>query len=148
MKHPTLRDHWESDAELRRIERRFAFVGIMSAVILLVLIGVAFAHAPERPDLNGWFSALKSGAKDPCCEGSDASVLKDSDWESHDGHYRVFIEEKWWDVPDGAVVTGPNKFGRTLVWPIFYWNPPTDDRTGKRSLDRVLIRCFMAGPLS
>lgn len=124
------------------------WLGVLVAIILLFWPRFAPAHAPERPDLNGWFSSLKSDAKDPCCEGSDAAVLKDSDWESRDGHYRVFISDKWWDVPDSAIVTGPNKFGRTMVWPIYYYGYPEDDRTGKRTIDRIVIRCFMPGSMT
>ena len=41
-----------------------------------------------------------------------------SDWESESGHYRVRIEGEWVDVPDEAVITEPNRVGRTMVWPI------------------------------
>ena len=34
------------------------------------------------------------------------------------GHYRVRIEGEWVDVPDEAVITEPNRVGRTMVWPI------------------------------
>jgi hypothetical protein len=61
-------------------------------------------------------------------------------WESKDGHYRVRIKDKWWDVPAEAVITEPNKFGRTMVWPIYYWM--------RDSLERVEIRCFMPGAMT
>ena len=35
-----------------------------------------------------------------------------------DGHYRVRIEGDWVDVPEDAVITEPNRVGRTMVWPI------------------------------
>lgn len=120
---------------------------IFALLFFIMLIGASRAHSPERPDLNGWFAGLKSINKDPCCEGSDAAVLKDSDWEAKDGHYRVFIEGRWWDVPEEAVVTGPNKFGRTMVWPTYYYSYPNEDRTGKTALDRIVIRCFMPGSM-
>ena len=44
-------------------------------------------------------------------------VVADVDWESKDGHYRVRLEGQWIDVPDD-VITVPNRFGRTMVWPI------------------------------
>ena len=86
-----------------------------------------------------WFEKLTSG-KGPCCSDADGSVVLDSDWESKDGHYRVRIKDKWWDVPAEAVITEPNKVGRTMVWPIYYWNG--------NSLDRVDIRCFMPGAMT
>jgi hypothetical protein len=31
------------------------------------------------------------------------------------GHYQVRIENEWLEVPDDAVITEPNKFGRAMV---------------------------------
>jgi len=33
-----------------------------------------------------------------------------------DGHYRVRLEGEWVMVPDDAVITEPNRAGRTMVW--------------------------------
>lgn len=98
-----------------------------------------YAQSP----LKQWFDGLKSG-KGPCCSDADGSVVKDADWEAKDGHYRVRIPRYgteidgrpndmiWVEVPDDAVITEPNKFGRTMVWPIY----------GYQGLQ---IRCFMPG---
>jgi hypothetical protein len=71
----------------------------------------------------------------------------DADWESRDGHYRVRIpirnnwdgeltgEWQWVDVPDEALITEPNKFGRTMVWPMHGYLGTT-------------IRCFMPGSMT
>jgi hypothetical protein len=116
-----------------------------SAVFLIVLLALQAAHARD-PDgrfanspLKPWFEKLSS-SKGPCCSDADGSVVVDSDWETKDGHYRVRIKGQWWDVPTEAVVTEPNKFGRTMVWPIYYWNLD--------SLDHVEIRCFMPGAMT
>jgi hypothetical protein len=96
-------------------------------------------HAAANPELHDWFDSLRSG-KGPCCSDADGSAVSDVDWESRDGHYRVRIEEHWWDVPDDAVITEPNRVGRTMVWPIYY-----------RSIGapvRVEIRCFMPGSMT
>ncbi len=64
-------------------------------------------------------------------------MLSDVDWDSKDGHYRVRIEDEWWDVPDEAVLTVPNRAGKTMVWPVY-----------NRSMDgplRIEIRCFIPG---
>ena len=53
---------------------------------------------------------------------------------------RVRIEGLWWDVPEDAVVAGPNRAGRTMVWPVYY-----------RQLDKVLrieVRCFLPGSMT
>jgi len=92
----------------------------------LLIIGVAFLSQPSfgRDDgryadlpLKSWFDSLKSG-KGPCCSDADGSVVEDADWEARDGSYRVKIGNEWHDVPDNAVITVPNLYGRTMVWPI------------------------------
>jgi len=72
-----------------------------------------YANSP----LHGWFEGLRSG-KGPCCSDADGTALSDVDWESKDGHYRVRIEDQWWDVHDDAVIKEPNRAGRTMVWPV------------------------------
>ena len=46
-------------------------------------------------------------------------MVEDPEWRSSNGHYQVRIENEWVEVPDDAVVTEPNKFGRTMVWPLW-----------------------------
>ena len=104
--------------------------GAAFAVALLV-VEPAFARDPDgryaNSPLKPWFEKLSSG-KGPCCSDADGSVVLDSDWESKDGHYRVRIRDKWWDVPAEAVITEPNRVGRTMVWPIYNWNGASLDR--------------------
>ena len=40
----------------------------------------------------------------------------------------------WVEVPDEAVITEPNKAGRTMVWPVY-------------GPEGVSIRCFMPGSM-
>ena len=89
-----------------------------------------YANSP----LHGWFEGLRSG-KGPCCSDADGTALSDVDWESKDGHYRVRIEGEWIVVPDDAVITEPNRAGRTMVWPV------------KGSLG-ISIRCFLPGSMT
>ena len=84
--------------------------------------------------LKEWFDSLKSG-KGPCCSDADGTAVSDVDWESGNGHYRVRIEGDWVDVPDEAVITEPNRVGRTMVWPI-------------RGYGGLTIRCFMPGSMT
>jgi hypothetical protein len=123
----------------------------LRVVVMLALCALIWsagiAMAPAR-DLDGryaasplkqWFDSLRSG-KGPCCSDADGSAVSDVDWESRDGRYRVRIEGQWWDVPDDAVITEPNRAGVTMVWPVYY-----------RSLGaqvRIEIRCFMPGPMT
>lgn len=119
---------------------------IFILLTLLILAAGGMREAFGRDDgryaqspLKSWFDSLRSG-KGPCCSDADGSAVSDVDWESNGSRYRVRIEGQWWDVPEDAVVTEPNRYGRTMVWPIFY-----------RSLGstvRIEIRCFMPGSMS
>jgi len=75
-------------------------------------------HDASHPELDGWYEKLESG-KGPCCDGSDSApsnrVTGDTE-TSRRSHYKVRLDGVWADVPDEAVVTGPNRDGRTLVW--------------------------------
>jgi hypothetical protein len=89
-----------------------------------------YANSP----LKQWFDSLRSG-KGPCCSDADGSAVSDVDWESKSGRYRVRIDGEWHDVPEDAVITEPNRVGRTMVWPI-------------RGYQGLSIRCFMPGSMT
>jgi len=91
-------------------------------------------YAAQNPELHRWFESLRSG-KGPCCSDADGSAVSDVDWETAGGHYRVRIDGEWIDVPDEAVITEPNRIGRTMVWPI-------------RGYLGMTIRCFMPGSMT
>jgi hypothetical protein len=110
---------------------------IRALIVPLVWHFAAHAHDHSRPDLNNWFESLSSG-KGPCCSDADGKALSDIDWEVREGRYRVRIEGQWWDVPHEAVIKEPNRAGRTMVWPIYYW-------ALGGNLRRIEIRCFMPG---
>ena len=126
---------------------------LASAVLLVMLAAPASQardpdghYAAQNPELHKWFESLRSG-KGPCCSDADGSAISDSDWESKDGHYRVRIprlgyviegreqELVWVDVPEEAVISEPNRVGRTMVWPIYGYMG-------------VTIRCFMPGSMT
>jgi hypothetical protein len=121
--------------------------------LLLVILAAPFGQARDRgqyantnPELKAWFDGLRSG-KGPCCSDADGSAISDSDWETKDGHYRVRVprygyvidgqpqELVWVDVPEEAVISEPNRVGRTMVWPIYGYMG-------------VTIRCFMPGSMT
>ena len=91
-------------------------------------------YAAQNPELHQWFESLRSG-KGPCCSDADGSAVSDVDWDTAGGHYRVRLDGVWLDVPDEAVITEPNKIGRTMVWPIKGYLGTT-------------IRCFMPGSMT
>jgi hypothetical protein len=89
---------------------------------------------------------------------ADGETVTDVDWESKGGHYRVRVpktaalsydpetktyssdpDKVWVDVPDDAVITEPNLFGRTMVWPTWSGPAPAPD---------IAIRCFLRGSMT
>ena len=88
--------------------------------------------------LKSWFDSLRSD-KGPCCSDADGTALADPDWTSKDGHYRVRLDNEWFDVPDAAVLKQPNLYGRTMVWPL---------RTRVYGSGITEIRCFIPGSMS
>jgi hypothetical protein len=89
-----------------------------------------YANSP----LKSWFESLQSEFG-RCCSDADGYAVSDPDWESARGHYRVHIDGEWVVVPDGAVITQPNRVGRTMVWRHFIDGHPR-------------IRCFMPGSMT
>src|SRR5215207_10763283 len=116
-------------------------IPLMIGGVLLMLPLAADPGRARDPDgryanspLKQWFDSLRSG-KGPCCSDADGSAVSDVDWETKDGHYRVRIEGEWLDVPEDAVITEPNRAGRTMVWPI-------------KGYLGMTIRCFMPGSMT
>lgn len=110
-------------------------VRIILVLLLLSMPALArddgrYAGSPLKP----WFDGLRSG-KGLCCSDADGTALSDVDWQTKDGHYIVRIDGKWIDVPDDAVITEPNRAGRTMVWPVM-------------GISNVQIRCFMPGSMT
>jgi hypothetical protein len=110
----------------------------LAALMLALACNSGHARDPDgryaNSPLKQWFDTLKSG-KGPCCSDADGSAVSDVDWESANGHYRVRLDGEWIDVPDEAVITEPNRVGRTMVWPL-------------RGYLGVSIRCFMPGSMT
>jgi len=86
--------------------------------------------AHMAPGLQGY--AVMAGI---VVDQARGSAVSDVDWESKDGHYRVRIDGDWYDVPEDAVITEPNRVGRTMVWPI-------------RGYQGLSIRCFIPGSMT
>jgi hypothetical protein len=114
---------------------------IIVATIVALWAGISSVYARDRgqfasstPEMKAWFDSLKSG-KGLCCSDADGTAVSDVDWTTKDGHYRVRLEGEWIDVPDDAVITEPNRVGRTMVWPV-------------RGYGGLTIRCFMPGSMT
>jgi hypothetical protein len=135
----TLENKHRGTTGLRRAGRWRKPLMIGSVLLMLPLASYpGLAHDPDgryaNSPLKQWFDSLKSG-KGPCCSDADGYALSDVDWESGNGHYRVRIDGEWYEVPDEAVITEPNRVGRTMVWPM-------------RGYQGLSIRCFMPGSMT
>lgn len=82
--------------------------------------------------LHAWFDKLSSG-KGLCCSFADGRTVDDPDVDTDGSHYKVRVDGVWYIVPDEALITEPNKYGKAVVWPYV-------DYEGKTQ-----IRCFLPG---
>jgi len=86
--------------------------------------------------LQSWFESLRNKLGLYCCAKADGHALDDGEWDIKDNNYRVFVQGRWVVVPDDAVLSGPNKFGKAIVWFRNYpWRVTPDTR----------ILCFLPG---
>ena len=120
-------------------------------LFLLLAVAILFcvpanAHDYAHPDRQQWYESLRSPGGGPCCDGAEANHIADMDWDTacdqnnfgeRHCHYRVFLHNRWWDVPAQAVVDGANRDGSALVWEIPTWHDNV--------IFSVYIRCFMPG---
>jgi hypothetical protein len=91
-------------------------------------------YAQGNPGIHAWMEGLRSG-KGPCCSDADGTAISDVDWKTTGDParpYKVFIDDAWVPVEATAVITEPNKIGKTMVWPI-------------RGYQGTTVRCFMPG---
>jgi hypothetical protein len=112
--------------------RRLMLGGCLCLVGMVAIAAGAKAHDHNRPDLTPWFESLHSKEGAWCCNGDDADIVE---WDMHDGHYRVNLDGEWVEVPQGAIVEGPNKVGGARVW-LYYTN------------GRPNVRCFLPDSLT
>lgn len=127
------------------------FAGVASLLVLAILLAVSTIGVARdaggryaSSDLKSWFDSLRSG-RGPCCSDADGYALADVDWAANGVRYRVRIPRSndpddatsmiWIDVPSDAVISEPNRAGRTMVWPIWGYQGPS-------------IRCFMPGSMT
>jgi hypothetical protein len=125
-------------------------VAIMVAALFIWVFSGSKIFGVHARDLDGrfaqstlkpWFDKLASG-KGLCCSFADGYAITDADWETKNGHYRVRLpvlhgsdQFEWVDVPEDALITEPNRAGRTMVWPMYH--------DGKQT-----VRCFLPGSMT
>jgi hypothetical protein len=134
----------------KRFSYLYVAIGVFLLMASLFLAVKVFAHDRDGryagSELKPWFDHLASG-KGMCCSEADGFTVADADWTTANGHYRVRIpkyegssETSWVDVDDDAVITEPNKFGRTMVWPTYNMNV--------KGSPGIWIRCFLRGSMT
>src|SRR5262249_28364784 len=103
------------------------FTLLIAAVVILVRDPTGkWANDPLQP----WFESLRNKLGLYCCAKADGHVLDDGEWDTKDNNYRVFVQGRWVVVPGDAVLSGPNKFGKAIVWFRNYpWRLPPDPPT-------------------
>ena len=91
----------------REIGMRLALL-LAAAVILIRDPTGKWANDP----LQLWFESLRNKLGLYCCARADGHPLDDGDWDMKGDSYRVRLQGEWIVVPDYAVISSPNKFGR------------------------------------
>lgn len=113
---------------------------ILAAILVISLIMTLSAlgrdngqYANVLPEVRDWANALKNKRGYNCCSTADG-LPAEIQYDTLGGRYRVFLEGAWHDVPDEALLTGPNRAGYPMVWT---W----------REKGMLKIRCFIPGHL-
>jgi hypothetical protein len=114
------------------------------AILLAVFGGDQLARAEDHgqlgtisPEVRAWASTLENKRSQGCCSSADGWKPEETEYDIVAGRYRVRIEGRWYDVPDEAVLQGPNKFGFPVVWYYRSWD------NGIQA--SIQIRCFIPG---
>lgn len=115
--------------------RAWAIVGaILVITIVMTLAALARDNGQYTnilPEVRDWANGLTNKLRQNCCSTADG-LPAEIEYDTLGGHYRVFLEGEWMDVPEEAVLTGPNKAGFAMVW---VW----------RDNGKLKIRCFIPG---
>lgn len=109
------------------------------AVIIFALTNEGDARdlgqwAESSPEQREFYNSLQNSAGIQCCYDVDGF---DAQWDTRDGKVRVFIDGEPHEVPDGALLTVPNRYGVPRVW---YTRKFKDGKP-----DGIDIRCFLRG---
>ena len=111
---------------------------LVAAVILVRDPTGKWAGDPLQP----WFESLRNKTGLYCCARADGHPVDDGKWDMKNNNYRVFLQGEWIVVPDGAVILGPNKFGKAMVW---VWPQEVFASDGFAPDGSTSILCFIPG---
>jgi hypothetical protein len=107
------RAKWAASLEDGKGRRGMRLALLLAAAVILIRDPTGkWAGDPLQP----WFESLRNKLGLYCCAEADGHPLDDGEWDTKDNNYRVFVQGEWTVVPDDAVLSGPNKFGKAIVW--------------------------------
>jgi hypothetical protein len=82
------------------------------------------------PEQKQWFKGVQDAGGIACCSVADGYPI--STYEKRpDGHYWIWFEHEWRQVPDYAVRNAPNPVGIAVAWFYVFMSGPW------------VIRCFV-----
>jgi hypothetical protein len=116
-----------------------AAIAVLAATISLARDNGQYSQSD--PEIKKWIEQLKNNRGESCCSNADGY---DVQYDTKDGHYRVYLHDEWHVVPDYAVLTTPNRLGAARVWYMSTWTVP--DKDGKQKAS-VRIYCFLPSAL-
>jgi hypothetical protein len=98
-------------------------------------------YAGVSKDIKVWIEALTDAAGIGCCATADGFRPKEVQWDIASSFYRVKVGSQWLNVPDKAVIRGPNRLGYAVAWLEYDWDINSGEIT-------PTVRCFLPGPAS
>jgi hypothetical protein len=95
------------------------------------------------PEQRKWFQEQKvPNGRITCCSVSDGALVEE---DIRENHYWIKCPldtkcpfKKWTQVPDEALIKGPNKIGRPVVW----WGTGDDDEGED---PHPFVKCYVPG---
>lgn len=123
---------WYDVHGMRLSSSLFALVGA-ALMLAAVTVAPARAHDHNHPEMNDWLKSLHAKNRTWCCDGNDTDAIED--WGTKGDGYRVKFRGQWFDVPEGALVDGPNNGGVPLLWM-------------NKGYMGASVRCFMPGSMT
>lgn len=120
--------------------------GVVAFAFTLAFLTPAHSHDYKHPERQQWYESLHSRNGGLCCDGKEAVHVAAEQWDERCEvnamgericHYRVFLHNRWNEVPPTSIVDGPNLDGEALVWEVPMWRG--------NEVVSTTIRCFMPG---
>jgi hypothetical protein len=115
---------------------------IARTILIALLLTVSPVLAEDRgqweayrltPQQKQWFKSVQDAAGISCCSVADGHPITTYEKRA-DGHYWIWFDHEWRQVPDHAVRKSPNPVGVAVAWFYVFMAGPWG------------IRCFVPAP--